>query len=201
MPLRASSPTRPPPPLPPPVSADAVTRLHWCGKKQLSTNSSAAYLMRIWSLSESSRLEVQTLDKLALFLGGWQPAQSPGLPTNYQSVVAGQPAAALIRPLLEDLLQEESYLELRQATTNQPRVKPPWPSSSVSRAGGAMADSRWQPTLPRRQTVPGGPRWRVDPSGLGVGGRARHQRPPGRTGDSIPKPESGATLRFGHALW
>ena len=84
-----------------------VARVHWSGMKQLSGGTNAASLMTIWNLPESRRLERQTLDKLSL--APW-PLLHRNLDTN---------AAALLRPLLDDLVADESYLEIRQAT-NQP---------------------------------------------------------------------------------
>ena len=92
---------------PPPASMPIVARVHWSGMKQLSGGTNAASLMTIWNLPESRRLERQTLDKLSL--APW-PLLHRNLDTN---------AAALLRPLLDDLVAEESYLEIRQAA-NQP---------------------------------------------------------------------------------
>lgn len=96
-----------PPSSPPPV--ETVARVHWLGKKQLAAETNAASFMDIWKLSESVRLERQTLDKLSL--APWRLLQGDAA-TN------GAPAA-LLRPLLDDAVQEESYLEIRGAT-NQP---------------------------------------------------------------------------------
>ncbi|HWH72438.1 MAG TPA: hypothetical protein VNT26_23960, partial [Candidatus Sulfotelmatobacter sp.] len=95
----------------PPV--ETVARVHWLGKKRLAAETNAAAFMAIWNLPESVRLEAQTLDKLAL--APWRSSQ-PG--TNQLSTLNSQ-LSTLLRPLLDDLLQEESYLEIRNAT-NQP---------------------------------------------------------------------------------
>src|SRR5205823_667240 len=77
------------------------------------TNASA--FMQIWNLPESARLEAQTLDKLStapwrLLKGMTNGAAS----TNAQTPVG---ASTLLRPLLEDLIQEESFLEITGART------------------------------------------------------------------------------------
>jgi hypothetical protein len=84
-----------------------IARIHWLGMKQLSSEANAAHLVAIWNLPESRRLERQTLDKLSL--APW-PLLHRNVDTN---------AATLLRPLLDDLVADESCLEIRQ-TTNQP---------------------------------------------------------------------------------
>ena len=86
--------------------AETVARVHWLGRKRLAAETNAAHLLSIWNLPESGKLGEQTLDKLAL--APWRlwkgDASTNGAPT------------ALMRPLLDDLLQEESYLEVRHVT-------------------------------------------------------------------------------------
>jgi hypothetical protein len=87
---------------------DAIpSRFHWLGKKRVAAETNARSLMAVWSLAESVKLEQQTLDKLSR--APWLKSQ-PGNNAN---------ASALLRPVLDDVLQEESYLEMRHAT-NQP---------------------------------------------------------------------------------
>src|SRR5437773_2398219 len=43
----------------------SVSRIHWLGKKGLAAETNAAGFMKIWNMPESTRLEKQTLDKLA----------------------------------------------------------------------------------------------------------------------------------------
>jgi hypothetical protein len=113
----------------------ALARLHWLGKKQIAAQTNSSRFMNLWNLLESARLETQTLDKLALALAGTSQAgtsnqlsvtgsqsritnhESPA--TNYPALVTSHPAAALLRPLLDDIVREEWYLEIQQAT-NQP---------------------------------------------------------------------------------
>ena len=65
--------------------------------------------MDIWKLPESAKLETQALDKLSL---------APWRLLKGDAATNGAPIARL-RPLLDDLVQAESYLEIRGAT-NQP---------------------------------------------------------------------------------
>lgn len=98
------------PPQPTP-QLESVARIHWLGKKRLAANTNAASFMSIWNMPESQRLEAQTLDKLAL-----APWGLPREGTNTAAIVATNPPSLLLRPLLEDLLQEECYIELRSAS-------------------------------------------------------------------------------------
>ena len=98
----------PAPAAPPTVlSPDTIASVHWVGKRRLDLDADAYYLSRVWSLPETERLQSQTFDRLAT--GVWR-------------VLLGDAAAArippiVLRPLLDDLAFNESYLEIR-ATTN-----------------------------------------------------------------------------------
>ena len=84
-------------------------RLHWLGKKRLSAESNATNFISIWNMPESLRLESQTLDKLST---------APWRLLTTISTLSNAPSA-LLRPLLNDLIQEESYVEV-SASTNVP---------------------------------------------------------------------------------
>jgi hypothetical protein len=108
-------------------SPDTVARVHWLGKKRLGIAAGAYYFTRIWQLHRSAQLEAQILDKLSTAPWRWLPDQS-GL-TNMPG--------ALLRPLLDDLVQEESFLEIRQPAN--------WPGETVFaiRLDDAQAN-QWQ---------------------------------------------------------
>ena len=113
----------------PPALPETVARIRWLGKQRLAADTNAAFVMGIWNLPESKALEAQTLDRLAVgLLGGSRGAGT----SNQSSVISNRGAvisnrlsvisnreSALLRPLLDDLLQQESFVEVRQAT-NQP---------------------------------------------------------------------------------
>ena len=85
-----------------PARSDTVARIHWIGADQIARDTSASNLVAIGKLPETARLQAQTLDKLAT--APWRLLrQAPD--TN---------AAALLRPLLEDVLHRECYFEARQ---------------------------------------------------------------------------------------
>jgi hypothetical protein len=87
-------------------AVQTVARIHWLGRKQLAAGKNAASFMEIWNLPASKKLGAQTLDKLSL---------APWRLLKGDAATNGAPIARL-RPLLEDLVQEESYLEIRNAT-------------------------------------------------------------------------------------
>jgi hypothetical protein len=106
-----------------PSASEPIARLHWIGKKKLAADTNSAYLMTIWNLPESAKLEEQTLNKLAI--APWLSTLSnrPPVITNYDVVVAGNEGASLLRPLLDDLLQEEWHLEVRSEEVQSPKSK------------------------------------------------------------------------------
>jgi len=90
-----------------PAPRQTVAWAHWMGMKEISSGTDAASLMRIWNLPESQKLELQTLDKSSF--APWLLLHR-NLDTN---------AAALLRPLLDDVVSRESCLEI-QCASNQP---------------------------------------------------------------------------------
>jgi hypothetical protein len=102
-PNNASS--QPPPPKPPTVTYDQLLRVHWLGKKRIAADTNASNFLAIWNLSEGTRLQTQTLDRLATAPWRFLPGQS-----------ASNAPVALLRPLLDDVVQEESWIEIQQAT-------------------------------------------------------------------------------------
>lgn len=82
-----------------------VARIHWKGKKAVAVDANAASLMEIWNLPETARVGQQVMEGLAR--APWRLMAGRSTATNSEEV------AGLIRPLLEDVLQEETYLELR----------------------------------------------------------------------------------------
>lgn len=87
------------------LSSNTLFRVQWVGRKRLGTMAGAYYLMRLWQLPEAKRLEAQTLDKLSF--APWRLLQG-------EPAVANAPSA-MLRPLLEDIVQNACYCELRQS--------------------------------------------------------------------------------------
>jgi len=111
---------------------ETVGRLHWLGKARLAADTNAAHFLAIWNLPEAGRLQDQTLDKLVSAFASWFSYTNPSpaapnrtSPTAPKHTVATapqhalSPTASLLRPLLTDLVEEESYVEVGSAT-NQP---------------------------------------------------------------------------------
>jgi hypothetical protein len=102
-----------------------LARVHWLGKDKLAGETNAVRFMKIWGEPESARIEAQTLDKLSLALArqgtgrGSSTNRLAGLrqlpmTNNYALLVSNEPSARLVRPLLDDLVDKELYLEIRQ---------------------------------------------------------------------------------------
>lgn len=90
---------------------DLMARVHFAGTAQLATDANAGKLNEIAALPESRDLREQTLQKLAT------------TPFRYlKSKVAKQTddCALLIRPLAEDLIASESYIEMSGPTNPAP---------------------------------------------------------------------------------
>jgi hypothetical protein len=85
-------------------ATEILARLHWLGLKQISADTNAAHFMSVWQLPQTAALVAQTLDKFSRRPGGG----------------ATNAASALLRPLLDDLVSSESYLEVCAPTNPQP---------------------------------------------------------------------------------
>jgi len=124
----------PAPALLPPSPPETIGRLRWLGTERLATDTNSASATAIWDLPESQNLMGVVLDRLALGLSTTndvltitnqlastgRPVSTntgPSAASNYRSWLTGSPA--LLRSLLADLIQQESFLEVRQVT-NQP---------------------------------------------------------------------------------
>jgi hypothetical protein len=83
-----------------------AARIHSLGLKNISADTNAANFMRIWVQPETTALATQTLDKLSRWAAGGSNTAS----------------SALIRPLLEDLVYSEFYLDARFPTNSELRT-------------------------------------------------------------------------------
>ncbi len=86
-----------------------ILRIHWIGKKRLAAETNAASFIDIWNMPEARKLENQSLNRLALALAG------DGGTTNAVKPPVTATNVSPLRPILDDLLTEESYCEVRQA--------------------------------------------------------------------------------------
>ncbi len=83
------------------TNGDMVARIHWLGKKGISSDTNAATLITVWNLPETAKFENELVEKFAA--APWQLVRGE---TNRNS-------SKLIGPLIRDLLEEESYIEVR----------------------------------------------------------------------------------------
>jgi hypothetical protein len=84
-------------------TGENLARIHWLGLSKISTDTNSARFMPVWQLPETAALVSQIFDKLSRW--------PDGSPTN--------PASALLRPLFEDLVTSEFYLEIDAPTNLQ----------------------------------------------------------------------------------
>ena len=96
--------------------------MHWVGMKRLSVEPKAAGFLRIWRLPESEKLKAQTLDKLALAPWRVFDTNQSAAGTNYAQLLQQNHQASSLRPLLEDLVQEEWYLDIRGSQASSAQV-------------------------------------------------------------------------------
>src|ERR1700716_2828610 len=81
------------------AETDVLVRCHFVGTASLSGNTNAAKLKELWSLPETQHLAEQTLRKLA---------HAPRTLYGEQVTTSqDERGAALLRPLLDDLLRQE----------------------------------------------------------------------------------------------
>ncbi len=84
--------------LPSPAASltEAPVRMHWLGLNQIGTATNSAQFLKVWRLPQTGALVAQTLDKISRL-----PCRG-----------ATNTASALLRPLLDDLVSSEFYLEV-----------------------------------------------------------------------------------------
>jgi hypothetical protein len=87
-----------------PDSPDLILRCHFSGLASLLADTNAARLKQIWGLPATADLKKQAFDQLA---------RTPFQALRSQLGPGASDQAALFRPLLEDLLPGESFLEWR----------------------------------------------------------------------------------------
>src|SRR5262245_42686848 len=96
-----------PPPAPKPAAKKVLARFHYVGTAQLAGNTNASQLRKIWAMPETVRFRDEVLQKLA---------KAPQKFFSKTGTNAPIDPSAWLRPLLEDLIQAESYGELREET-------------------------------------------------------------------------------------
>jgi hypothetical protein len=92
-------------------SPDLIARVHFAGVEQISADTNAVAFTNLWCSPEARALREQTLGKLSHTPDVW--LKSKILPGTGDG-------AAQFRPLLDDLLSAEWFLEVRDATNGSP---------------------------------------------------------------------------------
>ncbi len=95
------------------AASDAIARVHFAGTAQLAADPNAANLVEIAVLSQTRDLREQTLQKLATAPFRFLKNKIASQTNDY---------AAVIRPMLEDLIGAESYVEARGAAEPVPEL-------------------------------------------------------------------------------
>lgn len=95
----------------PPLPSGRIAAVHFVGGVNASADTNAAFLKRIWLLPETQVLKEQTLNKLA---------RVPYKLWNQRVRMGTNDFAPLFRPLLDDLLRAESWLEVSGETNPTP---------------------------------------------------------------------------------
>jgi len=89
---------------------ETLARIHFIGTRQLLARTNAVTLNKIAALKETAAFKALVLNKLAS-----APARAAG-----QAAEAAADSAGVVRPLIEDILEEESFLEARIVEGSQP---------------------------------------------------------------------------------
>ena len=92
-------------------SPDLMARVHFAGAEQISADTNAVAFTNLWCSPEAQALRGQTLGKLSRVPYEW--LKSKILPGTGDG-------AAQFRPLLDDLLSAEWFLQVRDTTNGSP---------------------------------------------------------------------------------
>jgi len=94
-----------------PPAPDLIARIHFAGAEQISADTNAVAFTNLWCSPEAQALREQTLNKLSRAPYDWLKQKIP----SGTGDGAGQ-----LRPLLDDLLGAEWFLQIRDATNGSP---------------------------------------------------------------------------------
>ena len=92
-------------------SPDLIARVHFAGAEQISADTNAIAFTNLWCSTEAQALRDQTLGKLSHTPYEWLKSKIPPGTGD---------GAAQFRPLLDDLLSAEWFLQVRDATNGAP---------------------------------------------------------------------------------
>jgi len=94
-----------------PPAPDLMARVHFAGAEQISADTNAVAFTNLWCSPEAQALREQTLNKLSRAPYNWFK----------RKILSGtNDGAGQLRPLLDDLLGAEWFLQIRDATNGSP---------------------------------------------------------------------------------
>jgi len=94
-----------------PPAPDLMARVHFAGAEQISADTNAVAFTNLWCSPEAQALREQTLNKLSRAPYNWFK----------RKILSGtNDGAVQLRPLLDDLLGAEWFLQIRDATNGSP---------------------------------------------------------------------------------
>ena len=94
-----------------PPAPDLIARIHFAGAEQIATDTNAVAFTNLWCSPEAQALRQQTLEKLS---------RAPDVWLKSKIIAGAGDGAAQLRPLLDDLLKSEWFLEVRDTTNGSP---------------------------------------------------------------------------------
>jgi hypothetical protein len=92
-------------------SPDSIARVYFAGAERISADTNAVAFTNLWCSPEAQALRAQTLGKLSRTPYEWLKSKIPPGTGD---------GAAQFRPLLDDLLSAEWFLQIRDATNGSP---------------------------------------------------------------------------------
>jgi hypothetical protein len=96
-----------------PPAPDLIARVHFAGAGRISADTNAVAFTNLWCSPEAQALREQTLNKLSRAPYNWLKQK---IPANLDD------GAGQLRPLLDDLLGAEWFLQIRDATNGSPEI-------------------------------------------------------------------------------
>ena len=90
-----------------------IARIHFAGAGQISADTNAVAFTNLWCSSEAQALRVQTLNKLSRVPYDW---------LKQKMLSSTNTGAGQLRPLLDDLLGAEWFLQIGDATNGAPEL-------------------------------------------------------------------------------
>ena len=94
-----------------PPAPDLIARVHFAGAEQISADTNAVAFTNLWCSPEAQALRGQTLNKLSRAPYDWLKQKIPS---------GANDGTGQLRPLLDDLLGAEWFLQIRDATNGSP---------------------------------------------------------------------------------